>query len=173
VRTQQVIAYESGVTATVDPLAGSYFVESLTDALEEKAESLISAVSGMGGAVAAIEAGWMQSQVEESAYREARRQTSGESVVVGVNRFQGDGDAKVPVLEIDPNLEKAQREALRSRRADRDQAEVEAKLKGVEEAAVADVNLMPPMKEALASGATIGEVSDALRRVFGVHRPNG
>jgi methylmalonyl-CoA mutase N-terminal domain/subunit len=172
-RTQQVIAYESGVTATVDPLAGSYFVESLTDALEEKAESLISAVSGMGGAVAAIEAGWMQSQVEESAYREARRQTSGESVVVGVNRFQGDGDAKIPVLEIDPNLEKAQREALRSRRADRDQAEVEAKLKGVEEAAVADVNLMPPMKEALASGATIGEVSDALRRVFGVHRPNG
>ena len=172
-RSQQVIAHESGVAATVDPLAGSYFVESLTNALEEKAEDLISQVAGMGGAVAAIEAGWMQAQIEESAYREAQRQSSGESVVVGVNRFVSGGAATVPVLEMDPTLEAAQQEALRARRRDRDQTEVDNALKLVEETAAGDANLMAPMKDALAVGATIGEVSDALRRVFGVHRPNG
>ena len=172
-RTQQVIAHESGVAATVDPLAGSYFVESLTNALEEKAEDLISQVAGMGGAVAAIEAGWMHAQIEESAYREAQRQSSGESVVVGVNRFVSGGAATVPVLEMDPTLEVAQQEALRARRRDRDQTEVDNALKLVAETAAGDANLMAPMKDALAFGATIGEVSDALRRVFGVHRPNG
>ncbi|MFP4073598.1 MAG: methylmalonyl-CoA mutase [Actinomycetota bacterium] len=172
-RTQQVIAYESGVANTVDPLAGSYFVESLTDSLEEKAEGLISAIADMGGAVAAIEEGWMQAQIEDSAYREAQRQTSGESVVVGLNRFQSDDGEPVPVLEVDPELEESQKQSLTDRREARDSAAVSTALERVTEVAATDENLMPHMREALALGATIGEVSDALRAVFGQHRPTG
>ncbi|HXV72390.1 MAG TPA: methylmalonyl-CoA mutase family protein [Acidimicrobiia bacterium] len=172
-RTQQVIAHESGVANTVDPLAGSYFVESLTNDLEEKAEALISEVAAMGGAVAAIEEGWMQAQIEESAYREAQRQTTGESVVVGVNRFVSDGSTQVPILEVDPALEEAQRKALEGRRADRDQDAVDYRIEIVREIASSTENLMGPMRDALKAGATIGEVSDALRAVFGVHRPTG
>ncbi|HEX6220268.1 MAG TPA: methylmalonyl-CoA mutase family protein, partial [Acidimicrobiia bacterium] len=172
-RTQQVIAHESGVTNTVDPLAGSYFVESLTDALEEKAEDLLQTISAMGGAVASIEEGWMQSQIEESAYREAQRQSSGESVVVGLNRFVSDDTEPVPVLEVDPALEEAQKKALARRRAERDQDVVDKLLETVREVAGTDDSLMVPMRDALAAGATIGEISDVLRGVFGVHRPTG
>jgi methylmalonyl-CoA mutase N-terminal domain/subunit len=172
-RTQQVIAHESGVANTVDPLAGSYFVENLTDDLEELAEQLIATIAGMGGAVAAIEEGWMQSQVEESAYREARRQSTGESVVVGVNRYATSGSAAVPVLAIDPELEQAQKEALAGRREARNQGEVDRALSGVADSAKIEQNLMLPMRDALKSGATIGEISDVLRGVFGVHRPTG
>ena len=172
-RTQQVIAHESGVANTVDPLAGSYFVESLTDSLEERAEELISTITAMGGAVAAIEEGWMQAQIEDSAYRDAQRQSSGESVVVGVNEFVSDGAAPVPVLEVDPALEESQKAALASRRDSRDGAAVAVALTRVGEVAATEENLMPSMRDALAAGATIGEVSDALRDVFGVHRPSG
>jgi methylmalonyl-CoA mutase N-terminal domain/subunit len=172
-RTQQVIAHESGVANTVDPLAGSYFVESLTDELEQLAEEMISRIAAMGGAVAAIEEGWMQAQIEESAYQEARRQSSGESVVVGVNRFASDGGEPVPVLEVDPDLESTQTETLRRHRESRDQGVVEEALVSVGEVASGTENVMPAMKDALSAGATIGEVSDALRAVFGVHRPTG
>ncbi len=172
-RTQQVIAHESGVANTVDPLAGSYFVESLTDGLEEMAEDLIRQVAAMGGAVVAIEEGWMQGQIEDSAYREARRQSSGESVVVGVNRHVSADETAVPVLVIDPSLEESQKEGLIIHREGRDPASVEAALARVEEVAASDDNLMPSMRDALQAGATIGEVSDALRSVFGVHRPAG
>jgi methylmalonyl-CoA mutase N-terminal domain/subunit len=172
-RTQQVIAHESGVAATVDPLAGSYFVESLTDSLEERAEEMLSTIKTMGGAVSAIEDGWMQAQIEESAYREAVRQSSGESVVVGVNRFASAEEQAVPVLEIDPALEQAQIDAVVRWRASRHQPRVDAALEAVTDMATGSGNLMPVMKEALSAGATVGEVSDALRRVFGVHRPNG
>ena len=172
-RTQQVIAFESGVSATVDPLAGSYFIESLTDSLEEKAEALLDEIEAMGGAVAAIEEGWMQGQIEDSAYREAVRQSSGESVVVGVNRFGSAGDQPVPVLEVDPALEENQKSELARRRSARDGAGVERALEIVTQVAAGDQNLMPSMRDALAAGATIGEVSDALRAVFGVHRPAG
>jgi methylmalonyl-CoA mutase N-terminal domain/subunit len=171
-RTQQVIAYESGVANTVDPLAGSYFVESLTDSMEEAAEELIGQIEDMGGAVAAIEEGWMQAQIEESAYQEARRQSSGESVVVGVNRFAMGGDP-VPVLEVDPNLEAGQIETLSRHRETRDESAVEAALARVGEVARSKENLMSALREALSVGATIGEVSDVLRSVFGVHRPTG
>lgn len=171
-RTQQVIAHESGVDKTVDPLAGSYFIESLTDELEERAEGLLTTISGMGGAVAAIEEGWMQSQIEESAYQEAKRQSSGESVVVGVNRFTNDDEAPVPVLEIDPALEISQKEALAERKAGRDTVALETLLDAVRDTARGGENLMEPMREALRAGATIGEVSDALRDVFGIHRPS-
>lgn len=172
-RTQQVIAYESGVANTVDPLAGSYFVESLTDELEARAEDLISTITAMGGAVTAIEDGWMQAQIEDSAYREAQRQTSGASVVVGVNRYSVADGEPIPVLEVDPALERAQKEALSDRRAARDQPAVASALESVSAVARGGENLMPPMRDALALGATIGEVSDALREVFGVHRPTG
>jgi methylmalonyl-CoA mutase N-terminal domain/subunit len=172
-RTQQVIAYESGVANTVDPLAGSYYVESLTDDLEELAEELIAVIASMGGAVAAIEEGWMQSQIEESAYRDARRQSSGESVVVGVNRFETSESEPIPILDVDPSLEEAQKAAVAQRRAARDNSEVEKALDVVADVAATDENLMIPMRDALAAGATIGEVSDALRGVFGIHRPSG
>jgi methylmalonyl-CoA mutase N-terminal domain/subunit len=166
-----VIAYETGVTDTVDPLAGSYFVESLTDQLEAKAAELIGQIEEMGGAVAAIEDGWMQAQIEESAYREARRQSDGGSIVVGVNRFQDSADAEVPVSEIDPSLEEGQRERLEQWRAKRDVAATEAALTELESGARTASNLLPLIKVALASGATLGEVSDRLRNVFGSHRP--
>jgi methylmalonyl-CoA mutase N-terminal domain/subunit len=172
-RTQQVIAYESGVANTVDPLAGSYFVESLTDELEARAEELISTIAGMGGAVAAIEEGWMQSQIEDSAYREAQRQSDGESVVVGLNRFASAPGEPLTLLAVDPGLEEAQKQALAERRRSRDQNAVDKALSDVGEIAGTDSNLMSALREALSVGATIGEVSDALRAVFGVHRPGG
>jgi methylmalonyl-CoA mutase N-terminal domain/subunit len=171
-RTQQVLAHESGVANTVDPLAGSYFVEALTDELEDRAEILIEEIAKIGGAVVAIEEGWMQAQIEESAYREARRQTSGESVVVGVNRFDTDS-GPIPVLEVDPGLEESQSAALAAHHRSRDGERVRAALDVVTEVAESDANLMGSMRDALAAGATIGEVSDVLRAVFGVHQPSG
>ncbi|MGD2101741.1 MAG: methylmalonyl-CoA mutase family protein [Acidimicrobiia bacterium] len=172
-RTQQVIAAESGVANTVDPLAGSYYVESLTNDLEAKAEGLIEEIESMGGAVASIEVGWMQAQIEESAYREAKRQSRGESVVVGVNRYQTADGAVVPVLDVNPALEQSQKEKLAARRSERDGDAVAAAISEVGRVARSDENLMPSMRAALAEGATIGEVSDALRGVFGTHRPSG
>jgi len=172
-RTQQVIAHESGVASTVDPLAGSYFVETLTDELESRAEELISTIAAMGGAVVAIEEGWMQGQIEESAYREAQRQSRAESVVVGVNKHVSEEDRAIPVLEVDPALEEGQKAALAKMRAGRDDDRVAKLLASVGETAQGSDNLMVPMREALRAGATIGEVSDALRDVFGVHRPTG
>jgi methylmalonyl-CoA mutase N-terminal domain/subunit len=170
-RTQQVIAHETGVADTVDPLAGSYFVESLTDEVEARAEEALGRIESMGGAVAAIEAGWMQAQIEDSAYREAQRQASGESVVVGVNRFQQGIAEPIPVAEIDPSLEAAQKERLGAWRRGRDPEVVAKALDEVEATARGTSNLLPPIKEALAAGSTVGEVSDRLRVVFGSHRP--
>ncbi len=170
-RTQQVIAHESGVADTVDPLAGSYFVEFLTDRVEEAATQLLDEIEAMGGAVAAIEEGWMQARIEDSAYREAQRQGDGSNVVVGVNRFVSDGGEAIPVLEIDPGLEEEQRRRLAGWRAGREQAAVEAALDSVGEQAATEINLLPGMKTALREGATVGEVSDRLRAVFGLFRP--
>lgn len=170
-RTQQVIAFESGVANTVDPLGGSYFVERLTDEIQKAAEELIAEIEGMGGAVAAIEDGWMQAQIEESAYREARRQSDGDSVVVGVNAYQSDHDEPIPVLEVDPQLETEQVEKLDGWRNTRDQPAVDRALARIEDDARGDANLLPGMKDALQLGASVGEVSDAIRVVFGSYRP--
>ncbi len=172
-RTQQVIAHESGVANTVDPLAGSYFVEDLTNRMEASADRLLAEIASMGGAVAAIEEGWMQEKIEESAYREARRQGSGDSVVVGLNRFAIDDQESIPVLEVDQELELAQKSELRARRASRDEQEVQTALTDVAATAESERNVMVPIREALRSRATVGEVSDALRSVFGQYRPNG
>ena len=170
-RTQQIIAYESGVADTVDPLAGSYFVESLTDELETAAAALIDEVEKLGGSVAAIEEGWMSAQIEESAYREAQRQSAGSSVMVGMNRFESGAGEEPPVLTIDPGLEEGQRTALRNWKMSRNSDSVESSLQALEDQASSDDNLMYPIRDALLVGASVGEVSERLRRVFGRYRP--
>jgi len=170
-RTQQILAHESGLTDTVDPFAGSYFIEELTDRLEEAATALYDRVEEMGGSVRAIETGFMQREIEEAAYAEARHQDSGESIVVGVNRYAGDDESGVPILTIDPALESDQRQRLASWRRARDGSAVEARLSDLTETAAGATNVMPAMKNALVAGATVGEVSDALRSVFGTYKP--
>jgi methylmalonyl-CoA mutase N-terminal domain/subunit len=170
-RTQQVIAHESGVVDTVDPLAGSYFVESLTDQIEAEAWRYLEKIDGMGGAVAAIEAGYQQDEIEQAAYAYAKAIDEGEKVIVGVNRYVDDQPEPPEVFPIDPELQRQQAERVRKLRADRDQAAVDAALDDVRAAARGTQNVLPPMKEALRRRATLGEVSDALREVFGVYQP--
>ncbi|HEX2236659.1 MAG TPA: methylmalonyl-CoA mutase family protein [Actinomycetota bacterium] len=170
-RTQQILAFESGVADTPDPLGGSWYVEALTDEIEARARAYIERIDDMGGAIAAIESGWMKEEIEESAYRIARAVESGERVVVGVNRFGGAEEEDIELLELDPELGRRQARRLADVRAGRDEAAVEAALKSVGETARGSDNLLHPMREALAAYATLGEVSDALRAVFGEHRP--
>ena len=170
-RTQQILGYESGIADTIDPLAGSYFVEALTDSLEEQAMSLLDEIDALGGAVRAIEAGFQQNHIEQAAYETARRMDSDEQVVVGVNRFTEDGESDVPVMSIDAELEPAQVQRLSESRSRRDAAAVGSALALVTATAGGNDNLLPPMKTALELGATLGEVSDALRAVFGDYRP--
>jgi methylmalonyl-CoA mutase, N-terminal domain len=170
-RTQQVLGYEAGVTDTPDPLGGSWFVETLTDEVEERARDYLERIDAMGGAVEAIESGWMKSEIEDSAYRIAQTVESGERVVVGVNRFSVDADEPVELLEFDPELQRRQVERTQRVRNDRDQAAVDAALKSLDEAARGTDNLLYPMREALAAYATLGEVSDVLREIFGEYEP--
>ena len=170
-RTQQILAFESGMTDTVDPLAGSYFIEALTDEVEEAARGLLDAIETRGGSVAAIESGWMQSQIEEAAYVEARRQEAGESPVIGVNKFAVDSLAPVPVLTFDPSLEADQIKRVAEWKSERDQESLEDALEEVARVAAGTGNLLYPMKQALLAAATVGEVSHSLRRVFGTYRP--
>jgi methylmalonyl-CoA mutase, N-terminal domain len=167
-RTQQILAHESGMTSTVDPWAGSWFMEQLTDDVEAAATELFDQVEALGGAVQAIEAGWMQSQIEDAAYREARAQETGDSVVVGLNRFASDESERVPVMRIDPQLEQSQVARLSEWKSQR--RPVDTELQEVETVGRSSENLLPALKAALAAGATIGEVSDVLRGVFGTYR---
>ncbi|MGH9114872.1 MAG: methylmalonyl-CoA mutase family protein, partial [Acidimicrobiales bacterium] len=171
-RTQQIVANESGVTDTADPLAGSYFVESLTDAVEAGAWSYLEKIDGMGGAVAAIEAGYMQEEIEQAAYAYAKAVDSGEKLIVGVNSYTEEEPEPVEVFPIDPALEASQVERVRRTRSERDQPAVDAALRDVAGAAIGDANLLVPMKEALRLRATLGEVSDVLRQHFGIYRPS-
>jgi methylmalonyl-CoA mutase N-terminal domain/subunit len=166
-RTQQILGYESGVADTVDPLAGSYFVESLTDQVEAKALGLIARIDELGGATAAIEAGFQQDEIEDAAYRTARRVEADDEIVVGVNRFVAAEAEPAPALLLDPELERSQKAAVAAMRDRRDGSGVEAGLAAVRTAASGDANLLYPMKQALAAGATVGEVSNVLRDVFG------
>jgi methylmalonyl-CoA mutase N-terminal domain/subunit len=171
-RTQQIIAYESGVADTADPLGGSFYVEALTDEIEARAREYIARVDDMGGAIAAIERGFMKEEIEEAAYRIAQGVESGARAVVGLNRFTSAEDEAVELLELDPELARSQAERLARLRRERDQGAVDAALKALEEGARGHDNLLYPMREALAAYATLGEVSDTLRRVFGEHRPD-
>jgi methylmalonyl-CoA mutase N-terminal domain/subunit len=170
-RTQQIIGYETGVTSTVDPLAGSYFVESLTSELERLAQAYLDRIDALGGAVAAIERGFYQDEIHEAAYRIQRGVEAGERVVVGVNRFQAPQGGPVEIQRLGEEEVAGQVARLRDLRARRDGEAVERLLRRVEGAARGTENLLPPMKEALRARATLGEVSDALRGVFGEYRP--
>jgi methylmalonyl-CoA mutase, N-terminal domain len=170
-RTQQVIGHETGVTHTVDPLGGSYFVEALTNEVEERAWAYIERIDRMGGAVEAIEAGFYQDEIAEAAFRIQEGIESGERVVVGVNRFEDAEEQPVETQRIGAEEVARQVERVRTLRTSRDQGAVDRALADVESTARGDGNLLPPMKEALRARATLGEVSDVLRTVFGEHRP--
>ena len=169
-RTQQVIACESGVAATADPLAGSYVVEYLTNEIERIASDYIQKIDDQGGMLRAIESGYVQREIEHAAYTYQRAVESGEQTIVGVNRFTSEEPASVPVLRIDPELEKQQVERLSAVRGRRNVRAVGEALDRVESAAGADVNLMPPIIAAVESLATLGEISNRLRNVFGEYR---
>jgi methylmalonyl-CoA mutase, N-terminal domain len=171
-RTQQIIAAESGVTDTVDPLGGSYFVETLTNEIEERALFLMDKVEGMGGSVAAIEAGWIQDEIAESAFRIQQAVESGDRVIVGVNRYESKDEEPVELQTIDEGEVAAQVDRVRALRAGRDAAAVDDALRVVRETAAGDGNLLHPMRDALQARATLGEVSDALREVFGTYTPS-
>ena len=170
-RTQQIIGYESGIPDTVDPLGGSYFIEALTTEVEQRAWQYIEKIDGMGGAVPAIEAGWIQDEIHESAFRIQQQVESKDRVVVGVNRFQEDDEMPPELLRIDDAEVEAQQERLRDLRGRRDQTKVDQALAEVADTAKGGDNLLYPMKEALRAEATLGEVSDALRAVFGEYHP--
>ena len=169
-RTQQIIAYESGVTDVADPLAGSYYVEALTDELTAGARELIAEIDAQGGAVAAIESGWMQDRIGESAYRAQQAIERGEQVVVGVNKFNESANGvAMPIQRIDPAIEREQVARTRAFRERRDNARAQAALDEVRRAAEGTENLMPAFIEAVDAGATLGEICDVLRGVFGTH----
>ena len=170
-RTQQVLAYETDVTATVDPFAGSYVMEAMTDEVEAGARELMAKVEELGGAVAAIEKGFQKSEIEGSAYRIAQGIDAGERIVVGLNRFRAASEERYDPLRVDPSIEADQRERLRVLRAARDQPTVDAALAALRSAAEGEANCLYPMKDALRAMATVGEVCNVLRDVWGVYRP--
>ncbi|HEX8139982.1 MAG TPA: methylmalonyl-CoA mutase family protein [Pyrinomonadaceae bacterium] len=169
-RTQQVIAHESGVADTVDPLAGSYALEHLTDEIERGARNYLEKIDAVGGVLRAIESGYVQREIQESAYRYQRAVESGEQVVVGVNRFQTEEDEGVPLLRVDPSIERAQVERVRALRERRDNEAVEAALIRLEEAARGTENMLPRILTCVEAYATVGEISHRLRRVWGEYR---
>jgi len=171
VRTQQVLAFETDLTATVDPFAGSYAIESMTSDIEEQSETLIAKVEDYGGAVAAIEQGFQKAEIERSAYRIAQQIDSGERKVVGVNAFVTPDEEPYEPLRVDPAIEQQQAERLAELRARRDAGEVARRLDEVRRAAAGTDNLLYPLREALSALATVGEVCDALREVWGVYQP--
>ena len=169
-RTQQVIAYESGVAATVDPLGGAYAIEALTDAVEEEAEALLAEMDRRGGALRALEAGWPQAEIRESAYRFQKEVEARETRIVGVNVFEKNEPVTVEVFSVDPAIEKEQVERLRAFRARRDGEKAAKALGEVENVAKTDANLLPAILGAVESNCTLGEIADRLRAVFGEHR---
>jgi methylmalonyl-CoA mutase, N-terminal domain len=169
-RTQQVVAHESGVADTVDPLAGSYAVEHLTSEIERRALDYIQKIDALGGMLHAIEVGYVQREIQEAAYQYQKAVESGEAVVVGVNRFRSDADAPVPTLRIDPAVERAQVERVRALRERRDAEQTEVALTLLEDAARSTDNLLPRILSCVESLATVGEISHRLRRVWGEYR---
>ncbi len=169
-RTQQILAAESGVANTIDPLAGSYMIEKLTNEIESSAQEYLRKIDAMGGMVRAIESGYVQREIQQAAYQYQKAIEAGDRIVVGVNRYVGETRASPPLLRIDPEIERAQVERLAKLRARRDARLVETTLRAVEETARTDRNLLPPILNAVKAYATVGEVSDALRRVFGEYQ---
>jgi methylmalonyl-CoA mutase N-terminal domain/subunit len=166
-RTQQIVAYESGVTETIDPLAGSYYIESLTDKIEAEAIKYIEKIDELGGAPHAIENGYIQQEIQNSAYRYQMEIENQERIVVGMNKFHIDEEAHKDLLKVDPEVERLQKEKLRKLKSERNNEDVENRLKELENAAKTDANLMPYILEAVKVYGTLGEICDVLRGVFG------
>jgi len=168
-RTQQILAHEAGGTDTADPLGGAFFIEAMTTELEERARELIERIDELGGAVAAIEAGFVQREIEDAAYEHERLLEAGERVVVGVNRYTEDEEEEIELHRLDPEAERRQVERTARVRAERDPAAATAALERVREVARGSENLLPPMREALAARCTVGEICGALREEFGMY----
>ncbi len=169
-RTQQVIAFESGAPQTIDPLAGSYYIESLTDQIEAGARTYLDKIDAMGGTLKAIERGYIQAEIQNAAYEYQQAVDRKEAIVVGVNAFGIDEEKPIPLQHIDESLESKQVERLKALRAKRDQAKWQASIQQVEDCARGSANLMPAIVEAVEAGATVGEISDAMRRVYGEYK---
>jgi methylmalonyl-CoA mutase N-terminal domain/subunit len=169
-RTQQIVGFETGVANTIDPLAGSYYIESLTNELERQANQYLSRIDALGGTLKAIEVGFIQQEIQNAAYEFQQSVDRLEQVVVGVNRFQTEGDASVPVQRIDEQLERKQVERLRALRDRRDRAAAESSLKAVKDSAQSGSNLMPHIITAVENLCTVGEIADAMRGVFGEYQ---
>ena len=169
-RTQQIIGYESGVTSTVDPLAGAYYIEELTDEIETRAQEYIAKIDEMGGAVEAVEQGYVQREIQEAAYDYQKAIESGDRVVVGVNKFATAKESPGDILRVDPKVRIEQMEALARLKAQRDNAAVEQKLAALKAAASGEDNLMPHFLSCVQSYATLGEICDTLRGVFGEYQ---
>jgi methylmalonyl-CoA mutase N-terminal domain/subunit len=169
-RTQQIIAHETGIADTIDPLAGSYFVESLTSELEHQAQRYLDCIDDLGGAVAAIESGYMQREIQEAAVAQQQDVEAGRRVLVGVNRFAETAERPQTIFRVNTEVVRSQQERLRAVKAERDNEAVASALARLEDAARGDDNLMPAILEAVKTYATLGEVSDAMRRVFGEYR---
>ena len=172
-RTQQILAHESGVDRVVDPLAGSYFVEYLTDETEKRAMEILAKIERYGGIIRAIEEGYPQREIADSAYQWQREVDSGERKIVGVNSFRQDRAAPIPTLKIDDELVHHQVERLNAVKRSRSQREVQEKLRAVEDACRGDKNLMHPVLDAVKAYCTLGEVCDVFRKVWGAYREKG
>ena len=168
-RTQQILATEAGATATTDPLGGSYYIEALTDQLAGEGRTLIDEIDRLGGAVAAVESGWVQDAIEQSAFDFHRRVQAGDDVIVGVNRYQSGESEPIELHRIDPDAEQRQVDRTRRARAERDAAAWEAAVAAVRAAAGSEANVLPPMREALRVGATVGELCGVLREAWGTY----
>jgi methylmalonyl-CoA mutase N-terminal domain/subunit len=169
-RTQQIIAAETGVTSAVDPVGGAYAIESLTNEIERRAAELLDRVDTLGGTLAAIESGFIQREIQDSAYRAQQAVDSGEAIVVGMNRFADTESRSVPTFNIDPGVERSQVERVRAVRASRSESAWKAALEAVEAAARGGDNLVPPVIAAVEARATVGEIADAMRAVFGTYQ---
>jgi methylmalonyl-CoA mutase N-terminal domain/subunit len=169
-RTQQIIAQESGVANTVDPVAGSYAIESLTNEIEKEAREYLLRIDAMGGMLKAIESGFVQQEIQKAAYEYQLAIDRGDQLVVGVNRFQSEEERLIPTLRIDPEIERAQVARLQALRARRNAAQTQAALEEVERRAHGTENLMPAILAAVECHSTVGEISDALRRAFGEYQ---
>ncbi len=169
-RTQQIIGYESGVPQTIDPFAGSYYIESLTNEIEKRAAEYLGKIEMMGGMLKAIERGYVQQEIQNAAYEYQQAVDRGEAIVVGMNRFELEQEKPIPIQRIDEGLEARQVERVRALRARREAGACQAALRAVEDAARTGENLMPRILSAVEAHATVGEISDAMRREFGEYR---
>ncbi|MBS1656326.1 MAG: methylmalonyl-CoA mutase, partial [Bacteroidetes bacterium] len=169
-RTQQIVAFESGAPDTVDPLAGSYYVESLTQEVEAAAWQLLEKIDAMGGSVSAIEEGFIQNEIARSAYEYQKQIESNEKIIVGVNKFQIQEDEKIPILKVDDSIRAVQVEKLRQLRSNRNPARCDNLLQELNDKASSGENIMPTVVEAVENKCTLGEIADTLREVFGEYK---